>query len=221
MASPNASRVSAVILAAGANTRLAGIVPSYMKPLILVNGRPLIQHAVEHAEQDWGVSQVIVVVSPVNAHMLTQILTPSRFDWVLQPEPLGVVDAIARALTVVRWPRTLIMCADNTFDRNQPVAIGKALDRNTNVIVTRDMPIEAARRFTRISENSGRVLDACSSEDSRRCWVGPLLLSTPGLKRVLDDDLHITIASLITLASGEVYETLPMECADLGVPEAL
>ena len=61
-----------IILAAGRNERLHGTVPAFMKPLLLVDGQPLIVRLVREAldagvlETYDEVGRVIVVAAPQN-----------------------------------------------------------------------------------------------------------------------------------------------------------
>ena len=79
-----------------------------------MNGKPLIRHAIDHAEKDWKSTDITVVVSPENSRAIMS-LARHDYNYVVQPTPLGVVDAIARGLPYCCGQWTLILCADNTF----------------------------------------------------------------------------------------------------------
>ena len=222
--------ITAVILGAGANSRLKEIVPPGLKPLLLVNGRPLIQHAIDHAVNTWKAERVVIVVGPENAGPITAVVD-HRHDFVLQPRPYGVVNAISRALPFVKTRHTLILCADNTFEGEAPQKI-TLLDQfiavNTSVRDTQE-------RFTHLRE---LTIDASShSEGTRvlstgRCevveygheystvWIGPLLLSTSRLIEKMGQ--HEVPAGIFGLLSSVGPFTMwAMNCSDLGIPEAL
>lgn len=223
------SDITAVILAAGANTRLAGVMPGFMKPLMLVNGRPLVRHALDHAVWDWKAERVIFVAAPQNASLLAQVTGEpncERREWVLQPSPDGIIDAISRALPLVTTEWTLILCADNTFSGNVT-----SLPRRTACFGARVLAAEDASRFTRAvtrPDHGTRVLARDEPNDLPRVeagvmvWIGPLLLKTKELCSALRC-MHAgsSIERLIMLATDEGRELQPimMACEDLGVPE--
>lgn len=217
--------ISAIVLAAGANTRLNGIVPPYLKPLILSNGKPLLHHAVNHATQDWAVKEVIIVVSPDNAKSIVSIEDHSR-QYILQPAPDGVLDAIGRAVPAATGDWLLILCADNTFDgfpHGDP-----RLNQETAIIGVRDdLSPGEMKRFTRYRNrfDGVEIIDANSDEQGQGCWIGPLCLRRLNVVHFLGDSDRgmYSIADLIRKSTnaGTELVAVPMNCTDLGVPEAL
>lgn len=223
------SDISVIILAAGANTRLGGVVPPYMKPLILVNGKPLLHHAVDHAVKDWCVEQVIIVVSPDNAKAICSIEDPGR-QYILQPQPIGVVDAIQRAIDLIKNEWTVILCADNTFD-GFPHLEAHSLPLRPMIAVRDDLSPAESMRFTRyrtvMDGKKIEILNKSSTEIGTGVWIGPLLLRTPmirfALQNVDEYNLSVDVESFIHKASnnGADLVALRMRCADLGIPEVL
>lgn len=225
--------IGALILAAGANTRLQAVVPPYMKPLILMNGKPLVRHAVDHALNDWHVRGITVVAGPDNARMLLGVLSKMH-HFVLQPEPDGVVDAVYRALPTITQDWTLILCADNTFvpDPDNPVHFSAKRGAQFG---TRFVDPPSSRRFTRykrLSDPKGasfdeqyapgvRLIPASDPEQGDGCWIGPLLLETEQLRRVLGICESVTDMMMQSTALGTELSPLPMLCSDLGIPEEL
>ena len=214
--------ITSIIIAAGANTRLGGIVAPFMKPLILVNGKPLIQHALQHAAE-WNTARDIIVASPDNAALLTKVAGNwDDLDWILQPTPAGVVDAIARALNHVKTDWTLILCGDNTFSKIDM----KTKWGSLGLFGARKLPAQDSQRFTRykLREEGGVVfIDAASRDLGDGCWIGPLLLKTSELQRVVPR-IAVDGGSVVTMIAactndGREIEPLPMTCEDLGVPE--
>lgn len=205
--------ISAIVLAAGANERLKTIVPPFMKPLILMNGRPLIQHAVGHALSDWDVKQVVIVAGPDNAKQLVDVL-PGRvnYNWVLQPRPMGVIDALMRAVQTVTSDRVVILCADNTFASD--IQMPRLEDTGSYIAVRRDIKAVDAVRFTRLSYNADGTV--CEDTNGSACWVGPLYTYTTRLLNVLKSVPHG--ARELVSELGFFYP-LEMRCEDLGIPE--
>lgn len=208
--------ITAIIPAAGTNTRLRDVVPPGLKPLLLINGRPLIQHAVNHALDAWGADEVVIIVSPDNARAITSVID-GQWNFIVQPEPDGIVDAIRRALPFVKTRHTLILCADNTFEGRvvKPTADGQC------IAVRRDLPWAEAQRFTHVrmcTPPSELCKVIQQDKDWNTVWIGPLVVLTDRLTKALeecDDDL------IAVLQHVGPFTPLEMKCSDLGIPEAL
>lgn len=216
---------SAIILAAGANTRLKGIVPSFRKPLLLMNGRPLIQHALQFAYAQC-VTRIVIVASPHNVADLVSV-TPvaPHIRWVIQPEPTSVIDAIELAMPLCTGAYTFVLCADNTFDGD--FILPNGCDSG---FASRHVPWPQSQRFTRYSLGSHgvnlRLIPAESDEQGDGCWIGPLLLHTNSLATTLQahrlgSHPIKTMAELIALSTGPDHRLapVPMQCSDMGIPE--
>lgn len=227
MPSSTPSEISCIILAAGENARLKDIVAPYNKPLILVNGLPLIRHALNHAEDDWGVhySDITIVASPLNIYNLTQ-LSPNGVNWVIQPKPAGPVDAINRALPMCNHPAVLILCADNTFTRADDTPTNLAhmmrVPNTVGVIATRRLPTAEASRFTRLKVERGRAR-VCTPEEKHEggvvCWIGPLGLNRDRMRRTIANyGTNIRMETLIESSTSDgCLSAIPMMCTDMGI----
>lgn len=198
-----------------------------MKPMVLVNGLPLVQHAIRHAVNDWRVNKLIVVAAPDNLDYLRPAVGEVyHIDWAIQAKPRGVIDAITIALEHVKTEMTLILCADNTFDMGRTTVheLDMHVKKKTSCLGTRKLPLDEARRFTRI-ETRGMGLDVLPASceiASSECWIGPLLLETKQIYRALET-LPNDVAQLIMVAThnGNDLERLEMRCADYGIPSEL
>ena len=103
-------RVEAVVMAAGQGTRLRPLTERYAKPVLPIDGRPVIVtllHELAFAER------VVVVVG----HLGQQVRAlldgfPAELRFVEQPEALGSGDAVARAEAT---PPYLVLAADTVF----------------------------------------------------------------------------------------------------------
>jgi len=208
--------ISALIAAAGANERLSGLVSTGGKPLILVNGKPLIRHALDHARDFWEAAEVVIVASPDNVKSLTQVVIAD--SWVVQPEPTGVVNAIARGIRFIESVWTVILCADNTFD-TQGIILPEVI--NSLYFGARQLDKTSAKRFTRYTQanNFTRFIEASSDETGEGCWIGPLVLPTEAIKKYVG--ISETIVQLVNVIQKEHRTLTPlnMHCTDMGVPE--
>lgn len=229
-----------MVLAAGANTRLSGLVPAYMKPLITVNGLPLILHAHNHAIHEWHVTDIVYVVSPDNVRLITQVIPKTsqgveHTSFLVQPEADGVVDAIRQAMPLVVQPWTLILCADNTFDtrgKTMPWPTETHTDTNSPAFFgSQRLSSEAAKRFTRYTHsNSGlQFIEAVSEKAGEGVWIGPMFLHTSDILSVIKDlKYHFKdheVVSVVAFLNAVIARTgalpLNMRCSDLGIPQEL
>jgi bifunctional N-acetylglucosamine-1-phosphate-uridyltransferase/glucosamine-1-phosphate-acetyltransferase GlmU-like protein len=172
-----------VILAAGKGSRLNGIAAPYHKPLLVVNGRPLIRHAVEVAHRVTGRTP-IVIVAPENALPISQVLENEPAKLMVQRTAHGPGHALLLGLEMVKEQTVLVLMADNvlTFADVQRVASQAKPAVGVQLVSPHD-----AERFTRLRRNAYGTLswiekvpieeaDIDESTGEVLCWVGPLLL---------------------------------------------
>jgi NDP-sugar pyrophosphorylase family protein len=188
--------MDAVILAAGRNDRLAGLVAEGMKPLLLVNGRPIIvdlMKKISIASEHRRVP-VTIVASPVNVMAIVSVLKANAMLWrdlqiVIQPEPTGPVDALRRGFRA-RLGRsnsdtTLVLCGDNVVPLETMQTFiqgGDAYDdKFAGWVAVKKMDDElAAGRFTRVAEDAREFREGIQPggmwrDGKYRAWLGPVL----------------------------------------------
>jgi NDP-sugar pyrophosphorylase family protein len=104
--------VEAVVMAAGQGTRLRPLTERYAKPVLPIDGRPVIVTLLHELS---FVERVIVVVGHLG-HQVRALLHgfPGELRFVEQPEALGSGDAVARAEAT---PPYLVLAADTVFRR--------------------------------------------------------------------------------------------------------
>ncbi|MFW6448718.1 MAG: sugar phosphate nucleotidyltransferase [Halobacteriota archaeon] len=108
--------MQAVIPAAGRGTRLGALTARRPKGLVPVDGRPLIEHALEAAIQ-LGADELVVVIGYRGAAIRDHLGgayggRPVRY--VEQPNPVGLADAVARAGAALEGD-FVVVNADNVF----------------------------------------------------------------------------------------------------------
>ena len=222
-----------IVLAAGNGRRLKGIVPTGLKPLIVVNGEPLITRIVDQAIE---VSDLVtVVVSPANAAPIVE-LVGTGVHYVVQPEPRGPGDALRRGLvTSGNVSRSLVLMGDNWLEDG---VVQTVVDSRADVVIgVRDIGViypDVARRFTRVKVNPSGVL---VSEEGHvlgwagpwTVWCGPLVVPTVMMKEALDNAVW-TAEKEEELKIGPylgdvdltgVTALIPVEAKDIGIPEEL
>lgn len=229
-----------VITAAGRGSRLKSIVPEYYKPLVLLNGRPLIRTLVEISlsETQHDASRVTVVVSPLNAKPISDVL-PHDINFVLQPEPVGLPDAILRGVATSREPDTLVICGDNIVSlpdlqlvmnklREQPglrsVVATRAFfndddaARYTLINTTRDGPM--FWRPQSPNELAQPAWRGRAGDDPWLAWIGPIGVPTELWQRFLSRHTMIETA-LNDIHHAYPFHCVPTSCIDVGVPAEL
>jgi dTDP-glucose pyrophosphorylase len=117
--------VSAVILAAGAGTRLGALGLRYSKAMLPVAERPLIAWVITTLGMA-GVSRVIVVGHPSDTRLAEYLRdTHPNLTLVAQPERLGIADALCWALPQISDVPGYLACAcDSIF---APADIGAVI----------------------------------------------------------------------------------------------
>jgi CTP:molybdopterin cytidylyltransferase MocA len=227
------SAIDTVILAAGSGTRLAGRVPTGLKPLIPLNGQPLISRLVGQAMTVGGL--ISVVVSPTNAGPIVEVveaMRAPRLRYTVQPAPLGPGDALLLGLERCTAERVLVLAGDNWLPDG---TLGRMMMQASELVVgvaathSRDI---AARftRFARTEDGTGLL-----SEEGPNVmfappwllWCGPLLAPRRAMRDAVDLGVPASGEHLIGPHIGKMadeavsYCLLPCDAQDIGTPEAL
>ncbi|HEU4391150.1 MAG TPA: sugar phosphate nucleotidyltransferase [Blastocatellia bacterium] len=144
--------MKAVIPAAGLGTRLLPITKAVPKELLPYQGKPLIQWALEEALSA-GLSQFVVIVSPrkgairdyltpldpnnplygqAGLEALEQLLRSVTIEFVEQPEPRGLGEALLRCRSAIAGQPFALLLPDNVFARGcSPLAGLISIHRET------------------------------------------------------------------------------------------
>lgn len=217
-----------VILAAGRGSRLDGIAAPFWKPMMVVNGAPLIVTVVRQAGEAADGNRVVLVVSPENAQPICQLLESAWLeeipDIVVQPAPVGPGDALLRAGPLL-GKRVLQLCADNVT----PDADLRALAACTEPLVVGVREIEnqaEAERFTLIAEDHtfSEGVGAAGmrwADGKYRAWLGPIVADAPRLLDAVREAEPVRDEKKIGPALSAFSKDcllLPVDCYDIGVP---
>jgi CTP:molybdopterin cytidylyltransferase MocA len=202
--------LEAVILAAGRGQRMEGVAKPFYKPMLEINGIPLLGYAIEYASVA-GAEKVTVVVSPHNVEYVGDVVTPYS-SWVeiaVQEEPLGPGHAAMIGMKKVKSNKTMLLMSDNIMDGGTVAEMANScVVTGTNAVGTREVSLDKAGRFTRIRYNSGRGYvyventpvtdeDAWPSTGKAVVWCGPLVYETELAFSVFSREFS-------TLSSGEL-----------------
>lgn len=116
----------AVVLAAGEGRRLRPLTESWPKPILPIDGRPVIGTLLEELARA-GLQSATVVTGHLAEKVEAVVGDGSSYGlevaYARQPERLGSADAFRRALDAGAGPPFLVSAADTVF---QPGAIGRA-----------------------------------------------------------------------------------------------
>lgn len=223
--------MDAVILAGGRGTRVVELAPEYHKPLLPVDGVPMVTLAVDLALRA-GVTCPVVVAAPANAEAICGALEGRPAFVVVQRQPLGAGHALLLGLQASPRPlvdcdRVLVLLSDNLssdadVDRvaTHPTAVGiKYIER------------ARAFRFDRLDDDGRWVAkEPIKNMDGPpiACWVGPFIGWRAHMTRVLAEavsdrkpgaELHIGPYLGKFMYSETKCPLVPVDSLDLGVTE--
>jgi GTP:adenosylcobinamide-phosphate guanylyltransferase len=109
--------VDAVVMAAGEGRRLRPITERWPKPILPIDGRPVIVWLLEEVAAA-GCERAWVVVGHLGEQVVRLVEDNPRIDveFVNQPKPDGSADAVRRALEAGAEPPVLVSAADTVYE---------------------------------------------------------------------------------------------------------
>jgi NDP-sugar pyrophosphorylase family protein len=170
----------AVVMAAGLGTRMRPVTDRLAKPVLPIDGRPVVV-ALVHELAAAGIERVTVVTG----HLAEQVevllaVAPVEVRFVRQPEALGSGDAVRRAEPA---PPALVVAADTLF---APGDLRRFLERAAGAagaLAVRSTPPEPGQ--TRVRVESGRVVRIGDDDPANPVTGAPLwLLGEPVLREL-------------------------------------
>jgi NDP-sugar pyrophosphorylase family protein len=115
---PDRSHLSAVVMAAGEGSRLRPLTERWPKPVLPIDGRPVLATLLRELAAA-GFDEVTMVTGHLAEQVERLVGDGSAFGLrahaVRQPEPLGSADAVRRALDAGIEPPLLVSAADTVF----------------------------------------------------------------------------------------------------------
>jgi len=160
--------VEAVVMAAGEGRRLRPLTDRYAKPVLPIDGRPVIVTLL-HELRAAGMSRVTVVTGHL-AEQVEGLLDgfPLELRFVRQPEPLGSADAVRRGLDGLP---ALVVAADTVF-RAGDVGRFAAVDGHA-IAARRDPPPSPPQRHA-LGVVDGRVTKVLDDDPANPLASAPL-----------------------------------------------
>jgi len=220
--------MDAVILAAGRGSRLEGIAAPFHKPLLVVNGQPLIQQAVDHAlAMTMLGGDVTVVAAPSNAEAIVHVLGRRPYRMVIQKYADGPGAALLEGLAtnVSSDHTTLVLMADNVTSRADVVSCVEQAKKHEHgtAIGVRYLHREEAKRFTYyFNDEWHETGDVPHTSASVLVWCGPLIIPTLQARIAIGGHTDGKIGSHLSEIFGSRYPVrVVVDTIDIGVPEML
>jgi len=157
--------LTAVVLAAGAGTRLGPLALRQSKPMIAIAGQPMIGWILSRLRAA-GIDRIVVVGHPSDRALAAYLESAGGgVQLVLQPERAGIADAVRRALPVVAKEDGYLACACDSLiaaadiariaacgrDCRGAAAVG-IIDMGAAATVSRSAVVVAHGRVMRIVE---------------------------------------------------------------------
>ena len=172
-------------MAAGEGTRLRPLTERWAKPVLPIDGRPVVVTLV-HELAAAGCERIVVVTGHLR-EQVEALLAPLPYNvrFVLQPAPLGSADAVARAEAT---PPYLVAAADTTYADGAVALFVRTAEGGDGAIAVRTQ--QGRPDHTRIRVEDGRVTrvadpDAPGGWTAAPLWwvgdrVAPYLTPLPG-----------------------------------------
>jgi NDP-sugar pyrophosphorylase family protein len=153
-------------MAAGEGRRLRPLTERYAKPVLPIDGRPVIVTLV-HELRAAGVERLTVVTGHL-AEQVESLLAPFGVRFVRQPEPLGSADAVRRGLEEVP---ALVVGADTVF---APGDIGRFAATPGHAIAGRRHPPPSPPHRHALAVENGRITRVLDDDPANGLAAAPL-----------------------------------------------
>ncbi len=171
--------IEAVVMAAGEGRRLRPLTERYAKPVLPIDGRPVVVTVVRDL-RDAGIERITVVTGHL-AEQVERLLDGLDVRFVRQPEALGGADAVRRAAPE---PPYVVVGADTLFARGAIAAFTEQAPAYDNAVAVRPRP-ESPQR-DRIKVESGLVMRFDNDDPDDPTTGAPLWFLGPTAHRHLE-----------------------------------
>ncbi|MBA2616126.1 MAG: nucleotidyltransferase family protein [Actinobacteria bacterium] len=155
--------MDAVVMAAGEGRRLRPLTERWPKPVLPIDGRPVIATLL-HELAATGLERAWVVVGHLAEQIESLVGDGGTFGlevrYAHQPEPLGSADAVVRALAAGATPPLLVVAADTVFT---PGTVAGVLGRwratgTIGGLAVRPVPLAELPERSAVRAEGGRLL---------------------------------------------------------------
>jgi NDP-sugar pyrophosphorylase family protein len=200
----------AVVMAAGLGTRLRPLTERWPKPILPIDGRPVIVTLL-HELAGASFDSFVVVVGHL-AEQVEELLAslPYAIRIVYQPEALGSADAVRRAEVEAPF---LVTAADTVYGRGDSGRFWRGFE-SSGAAGAISMRHQAGRPVgTRIRAEDGRVVRVVDPSDESGYTAAPLMAVGPAVTEWVTGDLpgppfELAAAFQRAIDSGERIEAI-------------
>jgi dTDP-glucose pyrophosphorylase len=167
-------------MAAGLGKRLAPLTDHWPKPVLPIDGRPVVVTLV-HELAAAGVESFVVVTGHL-AEQVEELLAPLPYElrFVRQPDPLGSADAVARAEAAAPF---LVAGADTRFAAGDVGRFVAASRGSEGAVAVRRQP--GRPDHTRTAVKDGRIVRVVAPDADGDWSAAPLWLVGPRVESFL------------------------------------
>lgn len=221
--------MKAMIFAAGRGERMGELTQSLPKPMLEVQGKPLIAHAITRL-QDAGITDVVINIAYLGAAIKEYLQDGEKFGVAIQyseePYPLETAGAILRALPLLGEDTFVAVNADVWTDFCFKDLIKKNLDENIlGHLVMVPNPVQHPKGDFALDVD-GKLIDEDGNKkgDQRFTFSGLSLLRPQIIRDYQKVRVKFPLVEVFLDAmskkqlSGEVYRG---DWEDIGTPERL
>jgi NDP-sugar pyrophosphorylase family protein len=176
-------------MAAGEGRRLRPLTERWAKPVLPVDGRPVIGTLLRELA-DAGVERPFVVTGHLAAQVEALVGDGSAFglavSFVRQPEPLGSADAVLRAVRAGARPPLVAAAADTVFARGDLRRFVSETEGAAGAIAVRREPPPSPSHRSAVRVEDGRVTRVLDDDPRNPLAGAPLWLLGSAAARFLD-----------------------------------
>jgi NDP-sugar pyrophosphorylase family protein len=209
--------VEAVVMAAGEGRRLRPLTERYAKPVLPIDGRPVIGTLLRELAGA-GLERAFVVTGHLAEQVEALVGDGSAFglavSFVRQPEPLGSADAVLRAVGAGARLPLVVTAADTVFGRGDLRRFVAETAGSAGAIAVRRHPPPSPPHRSAVRIVDGRVERVLDDDPANPLAGAPLWLVGPPVTRFLDPlpgKPPYELASVFQLAVDSGEEILGIE----------
>lgn len=213
--------MKAMILAAGEGRRMLPLTATTPKPLLQVNGVPLIEHHL-HRLRSAGITQVVVNLAYLGEQIAAALGDGSRFDVIIdysyEPYPLETAGGLLHALPLLGDAPFLLVNGDVWTDYPFSQLVNHRLSGLGHLVFVPNPP------FKRVGDYSLEQTRVTFAGERALTFAGISLLSPDLLRRFPEPQQRLALRPVLDWAisqdvlTGEVFHGL---WSDVGTPERL
>ena len=215
-----------VILAGGRGTRLRPLTNDTPKPLLLINGRPFIQHLIEHLRSA-GFKHILLLVGPYRTYFESALGTGAQFGveikYFSESKQSGTGTAIARARDHLEQ-NFLLLNGDTLFEFDIVDFVQRPIEGSCLVRIAL-VKLENGARYGTVQLSGDYVLNFYEKANNKGAIInaGAYLIDRNILEEIhappcsLESDILPALSKRL-LVRGFIY---PGQFIDIGIPEDL